>query len=336
MRISPALLSTVRLIGEHKGRQDLYRRTAPVVLDTLVQVARIQSVESSSRIEDITAVPPRLKAPMEQKTAPRNRAEVEIVGYRDVLDTVHTSAIDMPFTPGRVLQLHRDICRYVPDPGGRWKIGDNSIEEEAADGTRRIRFTPVRAFQTADAMDALHLGLDSARLAGVVDPLLPTPASCLDFLCIHPFLDGNGRMSRLLTLVLLYRDGSEVGGYVSLEKLIEDTRRGYYEALEASSAGWHEGRHDLRPWVEYSMGIVLAASRELEARVDAVAGARGAKREMVVDCIERLPSQFSMADIERACPHVSRPTINRALRDLRRDGRLQATRGRDARWTKLG
>ena len=120
-----------------------------------------------------------------------------------------------------------------------------------------------------------------------------------------------------------------------MEKLIEDTRRGYYEALEASSAGWHEGRHDLRPWVEYSMGIVLAASRELEARVDAVAGARGAKREMVVDCIERLPSEFSIADIERVCPHVSRPTINRVLRDLRRDGRLQATRGRDARWTKL-
>ena len=185
-------------------------------------------------------------------------------------------------------------------------------------------------------MDALHLGLDRTRLAGAVDPLLLATAYRLDFLCIHPFLDGNGRMSRLLTLILLYRDGYEVGRYVSLEKLIEDTRQGYYEALEASSTGWHEGPHDLRPWVEYSMGIVLAASRELEARVDAVAGARGAKREMVVDCIERLPSEFSMADIERACPHVSRPTINRVLRDLRRDGRLQATRGRDARWTKLG
>ncbi len=189
----------------------------------------------------------------------------------------------------------------------------------------------MRAFQTADAMDALHLGLDRARLAGAVDPLLLATAYRLDFLCIHPFLDGNGRMSRLLTLVLLYRDGYEVGRYVSLEKLIEDTRQGYYEALEASSADWHEGRHDLRPWVEHSMGIVLAASRELEARVDAVAGARGAKREMVVDCVERPPSELSMADIERACPHVSRPTINRVLRDLRRDGRLQATRGRDAR-----
>jgi Fic family protein len=142
-------------------------------------------------------------------------------------------------------------------------------------------------------------------------------------------------MSRLLMLVLLYRDDYEVGRYVSLERLIEETRDTYYAALEASSAGWHDGDHDLLPWVEYLMGVVLAGYRELDDRVEAVAGARGAKREMVIDCIERLPGEFSIGDIERACPNVSRPTINRVLRDLRRGGRLQATRGRDAQWTKL-
>lgn len=335
MLISPALLSTARLIGEHKGRQDLYNRTSPAVLETLVHVARVQSVESSNRIEGIVAAAPRLKAIVDQKTSPRSRSEAEIAGYRDVLDSIHTSAAQMPFTPGLVLQLHRDMSRYAPDPGGRWKNADNRIEEETADGQKRVRFVPVPAFLTPQAMDALHSGLESARVGRLTDPLILTAAYCLDFLCIHPFLDGNGRMSRLLTLVLLYRDGYEVGRYVSLEKLIEDTRDSYYAALEASSAGWHEGRHDLSPWVEYLMGVVLGAYRELEDRVEAVAGARGAKREMVVDCVDRLPDEFSVADIERVCPNVSRPTINRVLRDLRRDGKLEATRGRDARWSKL-
>ncbi len=332
MRITPSLLSTVRLIGEFKGRQDLYKRTAPAVLETLVEIARIQSVESSNRIEGITAAQPRLKALVLQKTTPANRSEAEIAGYRDVLDTLHTSAAGMPFTPGVILQLHRDMSRYAPDPGGHWKSSDNSdnlIEETLPGGERRVRFTPV------PAMAGLHSGFEQARSRGDVDPLILTAAYCLDFLCIHPFTDGNGRISRLATLLLLYRDGYEVGRYVSLEKLIEGSRESYYEALGASSAGWHDAGHDLVPWVEYFMGVLLAAYRELDARVGTVAGARGAKRDMVVQCIERLPATFGIADIERACPHVSRPTINRVLRDLRRAGRLEATRGRDARWTKL-
>lgn len=335
MRITPGLLSTVRLIGEHKGKQDLYERTAPAVLDTLIEVARIQSVESSNRIEGITAVRPRLKALVERKTTPANRSEAEIAGYRDVLDTLHTSDAGMPFTPGVVLQLHRDMSRYAPDPGGRWKASDNLIEKELPDDRKRVRFTPVPAFLTPEAMEALHTGFEQARSRGEVDSLVLTATYCLDFLCVHPFTDGNGRLSRLLSLLLLYRDGYEVGRYVSLEKLIEDSRESYYEALATSSAGWHEGRHDLLPWVEYSMGVLLAAYRALECRVEAVAGARGAKREMVVDCIERLPAEFSIADIEGVCPHISRPTINRVLRDMRRAGRLEATRGRDAKWTKL-
>jgi Fic family protein len=336
MRISPALLTTIRLIGEHKGRQDLYSRTAPAVLETLLQGARIQSVESSNRIEGITAPPPRLRALVDENTEPRNRSEAEIASYCDVLDSINASAANMKFTPGLVLQLHRDLCRFAPDPGGRWKNADNVIEEQTADGQRRVRFTPVPAFQTPEAMEALHTGLSQARGSGEMDSLILMAAYCLDFLCINPFLDGNGRMPRLLMLVLLFRDDYEVGRYVSLERLIEETRDTYYAALEASSAGWHDGDHDLLPWVEYLMGVVLAAYRELDERVGAVAGVRGAKREMVIDCIECLPDEFSIGDIERVCPSISRPTINRALRDLRRDGRLQGTRGRDARWTKIG
>jgi Fic family protein len=335
MRITPGLLSTVRLIGEFKGKQDLYKRTAPAVLETLVQVARIQSVESSNRIEGITASPPRLKQLVEQKTTPTDRSEAEIAGYRDALDMLHTYAAQIPFTPGVVLQLHREMSKYAPDPGGQWKTSDNLIEEELPDGSKRLRFTPVPAFLTPEAMEALHGGFGQSRAKREIEPLILFAAYCLDFLCIHPFRDGNGRVSRLITLLLLYQDGYEVGRYVSLDKLIEDTRDTYYAALEAASAGWHEGRHDLLPWVEYLLGILLAAYRELEDRVGVVTGARGAKRRSVIDCIERLPTRFSVADIERTCPHISRPTINRVLRDMRCAGRLEATRGRDAKWTKL-
>jgi Fic family protein len=335
LRVPPALLSTVRLIGENKGKQDLYKRTAPAVLDTLLQVARIQSVESSNRIEGITAPLLRLKEIVEDKTTPANRSEAEIAGYRDALSLVHTYAREMPFTTGLVLQLHRDLSRYLADPGGQWKTSDNLIEEESPDGTRRTRFVPVKAFLTAEAMESLHVGFSSARAAGEVDDLILFAAYCLDFLCIHPFRDGNGRISRLLSLLLLYQAGYEVGRYVSLEKVIEDSKATYYAALGASSTGWHDGRHDLLPWVEYFLGVLVAAYRELDARVQAVAGAPGAKSRMVVDCIERLPVDFRVGDIERVCPNISRPTINRVLRDLRREGKLEATRGRDARWRKV-
>jgi Fic family protein len=337
LRVTPALLSTLGAIREHKGKQELYKRTSPGTLETLLEVARIQSVESSNRIEGITAPTARINELVRAKTTPGNRSEAEIAGYRDALATIHTNSGGMRFTPGLVLQLNRDICRYLPDPGGRWKDSDNEIEETLADGSKRIRFTPVPAFQTGDAMNILHARFNAERDAATIDELVLVAAYTLDFLCIHPFSDGNGRMSRLLSLVLLYQADYEVGRYVSLERLVEQSKGTYVDALEASSEHWHDGTHNLLPWMEYFAGVILAAYRELEMRVGDVTGERGAKSQMVLGCIDRLPSSFRIADIERACPHVSRPTINRVLRAERLAERVKCIkRGRDATWEKAG
>ncbi|HET9985020.1 MAG TPA: Fic family protein [Longimicrobiales bacterium] len=254
-----------------------------------------------------------------------------------MLATIHASHRHMPFTPGVVLQLHRDLYRFTETPAGRWKPVDNRITEVLPGGAVRVRFEPVPAYRTAEAMAALHARFGDEWERGEVEPLLLIGAYVLDFLCIHPFLDGNGRMSRLLTLWLLDRAGHEVGRYVSLERLVEGTRDGYSGALQRSSARWHEGRHALLPWLEYLAGVVVrGAYAELEGRVGAVATGRGAKRELVRDAVARLPVVFRYADVERACPAVSRPTINRALRELRDAGVVRCARpGRDAVWEKL-
>ena len=202
----------MRLVGEYKGKQELYRRTAPGVLDTLVQVSRIQSVESSNRIEGITAPAPRLRDLVEQKTTPANRSEAEIAGYRDVLDTLHSAPFGMRFSTGVVLQLHRDMSRFAPDRGGHWKTSDNLIEEELPDGSRRVRFTPVPAFLTPEAMEALHAGFDQARAKVEIEPLILLAAYCLDFLCIHPFRDGNGRVCALSRSCCSTRMATRSGG----------------------------------------------------------------------------------------------------------------------------
>ena len=178
-------------------------------------------------------------------------------------------------------------------------------------------------------------GISASCPQGQVDSLIAVPAFILDFLCIHPFSDGNGRLSRILNLMLLYQAGYDVGRYISLEKVIEDSKETYYEALESSSEGWHEGRHDLLPWLQYSHGVLIAAYLEFEQRVERVGTGRGAKREMVIDCVRHLPKTFRYADVERACPGVSRPTIVRVLGELRDNGEIRCTKGgRDATWER--
>lgn len=336
--ISPALLTTVRELGEHKGRQRLYQEQAPQVLETLREAAVIQSTESSNRIEGVTAPPNRLRALVEGRALPQNRSEQEIAGYRDVLRTIHASHAHIPFTTGVVLQFHRDLYQFVPGGGGRWKGSPNEITEILPDGTHRVRFATVPPHQTTEAMERLHERFNRAWEAGRIDPLLLIPTYVLDFLCIHPFLDGNGRMARLLSLLLLYRAGYEVGRYVSLELIVEETKEGYYDSLFDSSQGWHQGAHSLIPWWHYFLGVMLrSAHRRFEERIEAVTRARGAKRELIVDLVERLPGEFQVADVERGCPGVSRPTINRALADLRNAGRIQLVKGgRDATWRKSG
>ncbi len=334
--IPHSLLRTIRLLGEYKGKEGLFKQQAPQVLETLRQVAVIQSTESSNRIEGIEAPPERIRKLVEHKTTPRNRSEQEIAGYREAIATIHANSNNIPMTTGVVLQLHRDIYQFASQQGGRWKMTDNAITETRTDGTRFIRFRPVPAHQTPDAMERLHSSFKECWEKEEIDALLLIPAYVLDFLCIHPFTDGNGRVARLLSLLLIYQAGYEVGRYISLEHLIETQREGYYDALYKSSQGWHEGRHSLVPWWEYFLGVMLlGAYREFEQRTGDLTQRRGAKREMITDVIERLPVNFHVADIERACPGISRPTINRALRDLRQAGQIVCVKaGRDALWQK--
>jgi Fic family protein len=334
--ISPQLLRTIRLLGEHKGRQEMFQKQSPQVLKTLREASIIQSAESSNRLEGVVAPPGRIRALVNQKTTPRNRSEQEIAGYRDVLATIHLHHEGIPFTPGLVLQFHRDLFRFAPVEGGRWKVADNDIIERLPDGTERVRFKPLPAHRTPEAMNALHDRFEAAWSVGLVDPLLLIPAYVLDFLCIHPFLDGNGRMARLLTLLLLYRAGFEAGRYISLEQVVEQNKDGYYDTLHQASQGWHEGRHVLASWTEYFLGVVLlSAYREMESRTGELTAAKGAKQEAVLAALDRLPGEFQMAALEKACPGVSHATIRRVLAGLKKQGRVRCLRpGRDAVWSK--
>lgn len=334
--ITQNLLQTIRGIAEYKGKQDLYKEQSPQVLETLRQAAIIQSTESSNRLEGITAPLERIKELVAKKTTPKNRSEQEIAGYRDVLNTIHANYADIPFTTGVVLQFHRDLYQFLPGEGGKWKPVDNEITETNANGTRIVRFKPVPAHQTQDAMEELHKRFDNLWQSGEIEPLLLIPTYVLDFLCIHPFLDGNGRMARLLTLLLLYKAGYEVGRYISLEQMVEHTKESYYDTLYQSSQGWYETQHPILPWWEYFLGVILlGVYKEFERRVGMITTTRGAKREMILDTVSRLPQRFQIGDIERACLAVSRPTINRALRELREQGKIICVKsGRDAIWEK--
>jgi Fic family protein len=332
-------MSTVRsigLLGEYKGKQQLFEKQSPQVLSALREVARVQSIESSNRIEGVIAGSGRVADLAAGNTAPRDRSEQEIAGYRDVLSTIHANAVGVDVSTGLVLQLHRDLYQFSPAPGGAWKSTPNDIVDVRADGTHRLRFSPVAPHLIDAAMIELVTGYRAVVSGGQVDALIAVPAFVLDFLCIHPFADGNGRLSRILNLMLLYRSGYDVGRYISLEKIIEDSQETYYEALEASSEGWHQGRHDLVPWLQYSHGVLIAAYLEFEQRVGQMGAGRGAKREMVIDCIRHLPTTFRYADVAQACPGVSRPTIVRVLGELRDTHEILCTKGgRDAMWQKL-
>ena len=205
----------------------------------------------------MTAPPKRIRALVTQKATAQNRPEQEIAGYRDVLSNIHANTMDIPFTANVVLQLHRDLYRFLPGEGGHWKPVDNEITETGPGGVKAVRFRPVPAHATPDAMRRLHERFDALWRIGEIEPLVLIAGYVLDFLCIHPFRDGNGRMARLLTLLLLYQSGYEVGRYISLEQIVERTKESYYDTLYRSSAGWHDGHHDLMPWTEYLLGVVV-------------------------------------------------------------------------------
>ncbi|OGW55801.1 MAG: hypothetical protein A2Y81_03310 [Nitrospirae bacterium RBG_13_43_8] len=244
------LITIIRQIGEYKGKQELYKKQAPEMLENLRHVAIIQSTESSNRLEGITADINRIRDLIEQKIKPANRSEAEIAGYRDVLNTIHMNYKHIPFNKSVVLQFHRDLMKYAGKEGGRWKSTPNEIIEILPDGTKKIRFVPVTPHLTPDYMQTLHERYNNISKEGDIDPIILIALYILDFLCIHPFLDGNGRMARLITVLLLYHYGYEVSRYMSLERIIEQTKESYYETLHKSSQGWHKGKHDALPWVK--------------------------------------------------------------------------------------
>jgi Fic family protein len=335
--ITQGVLQTIRLLGEYKGKEALYKTQNPQGLETLRTAAVIQSTESSNRIEGVVASLKRIQALVAKKTTPKNRSEQEIAGYRDALNTIHANAYHMPFSPNLVLQLHRDLYRYAATQGGMWKPVDNDITQVQSDGTVVVRFRPVSALSTNEYMEQLHADFNRLWSAGQIEPLLLIPAYALDFLCIHPFLDGNGRMVRLLSLLLLYQADFEVGRYISLEKLIEDSKDSYYETLYQSSQGWHEGKHSLLPWTQYFLGILVAAYREFEQRIHQLSSPRGAKTEMVMSAIRHLPDGFRMVDVERLCPNVTREMIRVVLNTLKKEGEVWCEgAGAAAVWKKRG
>jgi len=331
-----SIVRAIAKINEYKGKQELFYKQSPEILLKLKEISEIQSTESSNRIEGIKVSNQKLKEIMCRKTTPRDRSEAEISGYRDVLGTIHASALHIPVKPQIILQLHRDMYKYLPQEGGVWKPVDNVIEEKLPDGTRRVRFAPVKAFLVPIAMDGLCQNFTAYQSKGDVDELILSFAFILDFLCIHPFTDGNGRMSRLLTLLLLYQAGFEVGRFISLERIVEESKETYYEALESSSRGWHEKEHNPIPWIGYSLGILIAAYKEFEDRVHLAENQRGTKTAMIKEAILHFRGDFSIQDIEQACPNASRPTIHRVLSALKEEGSVDCIiSGRYARWKKF-
>lgn len=338
IRFSTEDVSMIQRIGEFKGKQDLFAQQTPEILETLKKVAVVESSESSNRIEGITAPRRRLEAIVLKSSEPNNRSEQEIAGYRDALQLIHASADHMQFTVNVILQLHSMIYRYLPSEGGRWKAVDNQIVEQNPDGSlHRVRFNPVSAFATPQAMDCLVEQYEHAIAGKGVEALVVIPAVILDFLCIHPFRDGNGRTARLLTLLLLYHFGYEVGRYISLERIFEESKETYYDSLEASSRNWHDGTHDIHPWFRYFWGTSLRAYREFEERVGKITGVRGSKTAHIRRTVDRTLGPFSISDMESECPGISRDMIRLVLRKLRDEGVLELKgRGRGSKWKRLG
>ena len=333
LRFDARQTATLRALGEYRGKQQLYFAQSPEVLSDLRQVAVIESTESSNRLEGVVVAANRLKSLVLKNAAPRSRSEQEVAGYRDALGLIHESGEQMPFSEGTVLQLHGILYRYMPQPGGRWKAADNDIVERHVDGSLRIRFRPVAAHLTPMAMADMVTRYRSALDQHLADPLVLVPLVILDFLCIHPFPDGNGRMARLLTLQLLYHFDYAVGRFISIERIFEESKESYYETLETSSQGWHEAEHDIAPWLDYFWGALLRAYKEFEERVGTINRGRGAKGDRVRAEIRKRNLPFSISEIEQACPGISRDMVRVVLRTMKAEGLIAPTgKGRGARW----
>ena len=321
--LTPDIVNLLTVIHEFKGEQTLFLEAESDLLTQLLEIAKIQSTEASNRIEGIITTDERLKLIVREKTMPKTRSEKEIAGYRDVLTTIHESYDYIPPRSSMILQLHRDLYKFSGmSIGGNFKNSDNVIAEKLPDGTQRVRFQPVSAWETPETMDRLCDEFIKSVNDPEMDPLLLIPMFILDFLCIHPFNDGNGRMSRLLTLLLLYRSGYIVGKYISIEKLITDSKETYYEALQESSYEWYEGTNDYLPFVRYMLGVIAAAYREFSSRVKLLSTGGFTKAERIRELIKDHLGKITKAELMELCPDISQATVQRTLAELLANGEI--------------
>lgn len=316
------VLSLIAAIYKYAGKQELYLKQRPDELGKLVEIAKIQSTESSNAIEGIVTTNTRIKQLVEESTTPKNRDEEEIAGYRDVLNIIHESFDAIPITKNYILQLHKILYSHMNNPiAGQTKTVQNYISATYPDGHTEMFFTPMAPFEIPEALEKICEEYNRVIGNLEVEPLIAIPVFIHDFLCIHPFNDGNGRMSRLLTTLLLYRSGFYVGKYISLEAKIAKNKDLYYEALGKAQNGWHEGEEDVVPFIKYLLGTILAAYKDFEDRFEII-GEKLPALEMVRKATKNKIGKFSKQDIRELCPSLSISSIEGSLRTLVKEGEL--------------
>lgn len=322
--IDAKVMELVAGVHEYKGKQELYASSSPEALSLLEEVARVHSTASSNTIEGIATSDERLRKLVQKKARPKTSAEEEIAGYREVLSLIHDDYDNIELSHSSILQLHKMLYKYSASGfAGKFKTSDNMIVDVARDGTKSVRFKPLNAAQTPQAVKDICKEYNSSVEAGM-DPLVLIPVFILDFLCIHPFQDGNGRMSRLLTLLLLYKSGYDVGKYISIEKQIYEHVDLYYETLAASSEAWLINKNDYRPFVRYSISMLIGAYKTLDARASVFAAS---KPERIASYIKDNYGRVTKTEIMDGCPDISQTTVQRSLNDLVRTKKIQKIGG---------
>ena len=317
------ILSLIAAIYKEAGKQEMYLKQRPEELEKLVEIAKVQSTEASNAIEGIVTTSTRIKQLVEEKTTPKNRDEQEIAGYRDVLNIIHESFDAIPITQNYILQLHKILYSHMNNPmAGRTKNVQNYISATYPDGHVEILFTPLAPYETPEALDRICEEYNRVIGNMEVEPLIAIPVFIHDFLCIHPFNDGNGRMSRLLTTLLLYRSGFYVGKYISLEAKIAKNKDLYYDALGQAQIGWHDGTEDVVPFIKYLLGTILSAYKDFEDRF-ALVETNLPALETVRRATKNKVGRFTKQDIRELCPSLSISSIEGALRKLVASGELK-------------
>ena len=330
------ILSLVASIYRYQGKQELYLKQRPNELEKLIDIAKIQSTESSNKIEGIVTTSVRLKQLLEEKTTPRNRNEQEIVGYRDVLDIIHENFDVIPISRNYILQMHKILYSHMNNPlAGKTKNVQNYISATYPDGHSEVLFTPLSPFETPGALDRICDEYNRVIGNSEVEPIIMIPIFIHDFLCIHPFNDGNGRLSRLLTTLLLYKNGFYVGRYISLGSLIARDKAAYYEALNKAGVNWHDGNEDVVPFIKYLLRIILAAYKAFDDRFSIVENKLSAVEMVRKAALQKL-GRFTKQDIRELCPSLSISSIEGSLRKLVEEGELRREGvGRSTKYIRL-